>query len=1325
MKKRLLKRTLSMLLCLMMLVSMMAGMASAKNNEFTWMVSDRGSATLFKLVQKLPVVGTMMFVGAHPDDENNGFMTYGNKGLHLNTSYLVMNWGEGGLNQIGPELYGALGVLRSQELASARVLDGGRQLHMETMTDGQYDSYDFGYSISLAETLGVNRSGEPLDGIEGIWPYETMLAELVRHIRTERPDVIFTNHSRLATDHGQHQATGTLVWMAVQKAGDPDYKLEGEAAALLPWTPAIAYTRNNAECSLPGAVVKTVDVGVYDPVLGMSYAQIGALSRAFHKCQGMNSIPNMEPSNTNWTPMWKDDGVVVHANSDVLEGVDVSLSRIYDLIDDAGAKAAVKAKIDALSALIASITANTRASYLPDELQAKIEDDVIEGLALVREAIAAADAIPDEVQRDYALGMLRDKETDFIDLANLLFGVELAVTTSESDRNVTPGQTQSGAKDLTVTPTIYNRGVTDIDSVALEIEVADGWSVEGGAVSSVGALRAETSANKAFSVRPAGTAYTGPYDAAPVTAHAEWSYGGQTIPVSCELEMRLVPKLSLSVSPENTMLIKKDEAITTTVDVVVKNNTVSAASGNVTIALPAGWTADAASKPYSIPAENGEQAVSFDVTLPKGAAAGDYTAKISASLGSEAFSQGFSTIAYDHIDTKLYYTPSVANISLVDMKVAPVKVAYVDTGKDTMYEYLRMMGFDVTVIDNYDLLKAPDLASKYDTIVIGTQGYSDSNPKKADLVAANANLLDNFVAKGGNMIVQYNGRGWDASYAPAPFDLAGSVNINNENADITLNPAVAGSEDFRYLLGGSDDVNTITKADFEGWFQQISEWTPNNASFAADDSDYLRVFWGADPDPKAEDGRLGENRYPWLVKKVGDGYWQYTSVVWHLQLDHLVPGAYRMFANAVSLPYNNEHAKPSTGGGSHVVVPDTGSGTPVVQPPEEPVTPDVSDAVTTTTVKVDPSDNGAYLSTEKADEAIALTVKAAAQAGTKAGLELVAAASPLTLEKGALDALSDQLELLVVTTPDGRVSFDRKAMDHIAASADGDVVIAVEKLDDTRLTAAEKTAAGNMPVFDLTVTGGAAEISGFGDGLVKAELALDAADVLDANKIVAYAIDENGAKTLIPLSRYDAKTGLLKFVAPYPGRFTAGYVDVSYLDIARTAWYAGAVDFVSARGLFSGFENKFDPDETMTRAMFATVLARLDGADLESYSASPFTDVPAGAWYTQAVAWAADKGIVNGVGGGRFDPDGNITREQMAVMLINYIDYAGIKLEKTSVGRFADDASISSWAQDAVRTARAYGLISGVGENIFSPAASADRASVATIFMNFVTKLVG
>ena len=86
MKKRLLKRTLSMLLCLMMLVSMMAGMASAKNNEFTWMVSDRGSATLFKLVQKLPVVGTMMFVGAHPDDENNGFMTYGNKGLHLNTS---------------------------------------------------------------------------------------------------------------------------------------------------------------------------------------------------------------------------------------------------------------------------------------------------------------------------------------------------------------------------------------------------------------------------------------------------------------------------------------------------------------------------------------------------------------------------------------------------------------------------------------------------------------------------------------------------------------------------------------------------------------------------------------------------------------------------------------------------------------------------------------------------------------------------------------------------------------------------------------------------------------------------------------------------------------------------------------------------------------------------------------------------------------------------------------------------------------------------------------------------------------------------------------
>ncbi|MCL2059106.1 MAG: S-layer homology domain-containing protein [Oscillospiraceae bacterium] len=233
---------------------------------------------------------------------------------------------------------------------------------------------------------------------------------------------------------------------------------------------------------------------------------------------------------------------------------------------------------------------------------------------------------------------------------------------------------------------------------------------------------------------------------------------------------------------------------------------------------------------------------------------------------------------------------------------------------------------------------------------------------------------------------------------------------------------------------------------------------------------------------------------------------------------------------------------------------------------------------------------------------------------------------------------------------------------------------------------------------------------------------------------------------LVPIGRY--KNGELVFVSPATGVYEVLYNGMRFTDTSGH-WAAGNIIFVSARGLFSGVGGGlFSPDAPMTRAMFATVLARLDGADLDAYAVSAesrFSDVAVGEWYAEAVEWAADLGIVNGYGDGSFGPDDNISREQMAVMLQNYLDYIGVALPviggndtenpgnadgslgAAGTGRaggslmaFGDEASISPWALEAVKKARAAGIINGKLGNVFDPQGLASRAEVATIYANYI-----
>ena len=233
-----------------------------------------------------------------------------------------------------------------------------------------------------------------------------------------------------------------------------------------------------------------------------------------------------------------------------------------------------------------------------------------------------------------------------------------------------------------------------------------------------------------------------------------------------------------------------------------------------------------------------------------------------------------------------------------------------------------------------------------------------------------------------------------------------------------------------------------------------------------------------------------------------------------------------------------------------------------------------------------------------------------------------------------------------------------------------------------------------------------------------------------ADSVVAYHVGRNGALELVKLCRYDIQSKNMFFVGLDSELYTIGDNGVSFTDVVQSAWYYEPVSFVAARKLFEGIgDGLFAPGSAMTRAMFVTVLSRLDGADLSAYTKSPYTDTDIATWYGASVAWAAamgiiDAGILDGCAAGTFKPNGNVTREQMAVMFANYIRISRLSLTESAAQEFADISQASTWARSAIQAMRNHGIINGMGNNLYNPKGDATRAEVTQIFTNFINAAI-
>jgi len=862
-----------------------------------------GAPAIRQSLDKLNVLGSVLMIGAHPDDENTAVITYLARGRKLRTGYLSLTRGEGGQNLLGNEQSEYLGALRTQELLAARRLDGASQYFTRAV--------DFGFTKTASETLGK-------------WGHDRILSDIVWVIRQQQPDVIVLCFSGTPADgHGQHQVSAILGREAFDAAADPA-KFPEQLKWVQPWqakrvlqarfTPpggAIGGSggpggpvanagaapngtgrgggrggsggggrgggRGGSGGGGRGAPVEgaiNLPVGDYDPVLGRSYREISVLSRSQHKSQAMVSTLAFGAQSAAM--------VVVGgapAKDDLMEGIDDTWTRLQggarvgELIaraqhdfDDSHPEKTVSTLLEARS-LVAAMAQAVPA--IPGRQWAQWKLDEID------HAIALCAGVRAEAQAGafaYVPGATADIRLTAINRSHLpltLAGVHVIgwgdSTPDVKNQNLPYNQEQTVNLKLTVpkdqpySQPFWLRGDHSGDTYEIQDQTLIG--------------RADTvpEVMVRFDFNVDGRPFS-------VTEPLHYRYAD---PSRDEFVRPVVVEPPVSVvMPSKNFVI----AIGTVREVsVLVHSMVANQSGELTFEAPSGWKVDPPKGSFDLKDAGATEEVKFRLTPPAVPGAGDF--KVTAKLESGTqVAAAVNVIDYAHIPAQTIFEGSSGKIAAVQMKVLAKRVGYVMGSDDKMPEAIRQMGCQVDLLDEKAL--STGNLGVYDAIVTGLRAYA----VRADLRAAQKRLLE-YVYNGGTLVVQYNrldDRRISPSVAdafdhmgPYPFVLSqgNSQRVTEEDATV------------KFLDPASPVVrspNVITAADFDGWIQErgiyfADTWDPR----------YQTPFETHDTGDKDLKGSLLYTRY-------GKGAYVYTSFSWFRELPAGVPGAFRIFANLIS-----------------------------------------------------------------------------------------------------------------------------------------------------------------------------------------------------------------------------------------------------------------------------------------------------------------------------------------------------------------------------------------------------------------------------------------
>jgi LmbE family N-acetylglucosaminyl deacetylase len=895
----------SSLTSLVLLFSLACGVAAAQEIP----AQDRGSDALAQMFTRLRSTARLLHTTAHPDDDDGSMLVYESRGQGTETLMLTLNRGEGGQNKFGAALLDELGILRTLELLEADRFYGVEQRFTRVA--------DFGYSKTAEETFAK-------------WGgHDTALADMVRVIRTFKPDVIVSRFDGSPRDgHGHHQAAGILSREAFRAAADRNRFPEQIREGLLPWQAKKLYVGNvrgeeNANLRL--------NVGTYDPILGMSYAQFAIEGLRHQMSQGVGGFYN--PSGNLFRTYKLVDSVLpatTATENSFFDGIDTTLPGLASRLGSEEAKAPflrpaliaiAKTVDDAAAAFQVNAPSASAAPLLNGLKQLESLIQQVNGAQLSPAAKAGV------------LTELRTKRNQFQDAANFALGMELDASVDperqqsflgmfrqeETFLMAVPGQT------FTVTARLYNRGRQTVTAKDIELDVPAGWQVTRLKYD----LRTLVSNEQAWAqfrvTVPADASYTRPYwhrdspqqavytiddpaDATlplppwPVHARASFIAAEGAGKVESVVKVKFVDPAQgqsqrpLAVGPPLSVEVDPPVQVTSThrrgpipVTVGVRNDVNGAARGTVRLQAPAGWRVTPESQPAEFTAAGGYKNFTFDVA-PGELREGVVAVKAVLDHDGKQYDEGYEIIGRHDIGDFYYYRPAVQKISAVNVAVpTDLRVGYVMGAGDEIPTVLQQLGVRIEIITPAEL--AAGNLSRFHTLVLGIRAYD----VRTDVREYNRRLLD-YVRGGGTLIVQYNasiGVFNSGYFTPYPASLS-RERVTVEEAPVQI-------------LDAANPIfhspNPIAAGDFTGWVQErglyfMSSW----------DQQFKALLAAHDPGEPPREGGL-------LVAPYGKGLYIYTGYAFFRQLPAGVPGAVRLFVNLLSASASQQKVSGGTNRG--------------------------------------------------------------------------------------------------------------------------------------------------------------------------------------------------------------------------------------------------------------------------------------------------------------------------------------------------------------------------------------------------------------------------
>jgi LmbE family N-acetylglucosaminyl deacetylase len=812
------------------------------------------SSDIYLKLKKLNVLGTVLYIAAHPDDENTRLLAYLAREKQYKTGYMSLTRGDGGQNLIGNEQGIELGLIRTQELLAARRIDGAEQFFSR--------AYDFGFSKNADEALKI-------------WGHDKILSDVVWMIRYYQPDVIITRFPGDArAGHGHHWASALLANEAFKAAADST-RFPEQLRSLKPWQARriLWNTFNFGGLNTTTNDQLKVDVGVYNSVLGKGYGEIASESRSQHKSQGFGVARQRGQA----FEYFATTGGEAPAN-DLMDGVNTGWSRvkgseqIQPLVDHiiAGYNFAhPEYSLDSLVELykrINRLPSNERWKW--EKLQ-EVQDLIVQCSGIFAEATTDAAYV---VQgQNMRVNFFINKRNDVpVTLKSIRMNDDLDTLVNENlpqNRNYTVSRVFPIAYTRQATQPYWLRKPMEQGSFNLQSqsEIASPENQpDFGATFILDIKDIEL-----FIKRPVQCKYTDPVKGEVY----------QPVAVITPLVVSLTPSVALiNVKPGN------EHTSYPVVQLQYKSNfTASRVPVNITLRQD---NSVIYAKDTLVNFETGQV---YNEIIPLKKVFQQHidphiSAVVQVKLDTANYKYAYYLrhIEYDHIPAINYFYKDNVKVVPDEIKTAGKKIGYITGAGDKVPQALEQMGYDVTLLQENDL--TPDRLKQFDAVVVGVRAYNVHS-----FLENRYPVLMAFVQQGGNLIAQYNTNTQlgplKSRMGPYPFALT-ARRVTNEKAAV------------KFLLPQHPVLNypnKITQADFEGWIQERSIYQAEQL-----DAHYEAPLAMADDGEPESNGSL-------IIAPYGKGNFVYTGLVFFRELPAGVPGAYRLMANLIALPQHNNN----------------------------------------------------------------------------------------------------------------------------------------------------------------------------------------------------------------------------------------------------------------------------------------------------------------------------------------------------------------------------------------------------------------------------------